>query len=232
MTFLKSLLRKKAPDVEAENESNAFENLMMRAKIFANQKNVAALEDLQKLVMRPIQSLRMVDVYFKPDHKSLGVYHIWNDFGLNYVPGLDNSFISHLIENQIEKEDLPVAKLGRDIVLPSGWSPSSIMNSLGRIGEGRKSGPWEQDSNHQLHYWYPLNIFWVGGGNHSITVGIILSEGVIKSAEGYDLTKLYEHVYFNGQCWIDTHGGKAIGTPIYKELGYVYEIGRLILQVK
>lgn len=232
MKFHKWLFRNTDAGTAIESENIAFQNLMMRANYFADRKNVAALEDLQKLVMRPIQSLRMVDVYFKEDHKSQGTFHIWNDIGLNYIPGLGTSFISHLIDNRIDNERLPVAKLGSDIVLPSGWSPASIMNSLGKIGDGRPLGTWVQDANHQLHFWYPLNLFWVGGGNHSITVGIILSEGTIKPVEGYDLSKLYKYVNFDGQNWRDSHTGKVIGIPLYKELGYVYEIGRLILQVK
>lgn len=173
----------------------------------------------------------MTDAYLKADHKALQPFHIWNDMGLAYIPGLKNTFIAHLVENQIDKHRLPSAKLGRDIVLPTGWHPSSIVNSLGMIGHGRRAGAWEADSNHQLHYWYPMNVFWVGGGNHSITVGIALAEGTVSACEGYDLSSLYPFVKFNGICWVDSESGEKIGVPRYKEFGYLFEIGRMILNL-
>lgn len=224
-------LRRQSTAEKVPNYHSELKVLLERAKEFADCGNKHALEDLQRLVLRPIQSRHMVDAYLKEDHKAVDSFHEWNHIGLYMIPSLQKTFIDHVLEHRLDKETLPTAKLGRDIVLPTCWHPSSIMNVLGNIGEGRKSSPWEQDPNHKLHYWFPLNIFWVGGGNHSITQGIVLAEGEVKACEGYNLSKLYQHVRFDGEHWIDLHDGVKLGTPRYRELGYVYEIGRFLIDV-
>lgn len=226
------ILRRSKRNREAEQTQSELDCLLERAGEFAAKRNIHALEDLQRLVMRSIQSLHMVDAYLKPDHKAMTQFHEWNDIGINHIPGLNNSFISRVTKHPIEKDFLPIAKLGRDIVLPTCWHPSSIVNLLGRIGEERKGSAWSQDGNHKLIYWYPLNIFWVTGGNHSITQGIVLAEGSVTTNEGYDISIIYPHVKFDGTYWLDCHSGARIGKPRYKEFGYVYEIGRLILELK
>lgn len=189
-----------------------------------------ALVDLQRLVMRPIQSDHMLSAYLRPDHSATCSFDKWRHFGLSYIPDLEMSFIDFLMAGRsMSIEQAPKAALGRDIVLPTCWHPSSIINVLGSIGEGRCGGSWKQDPNHHLDYWFPLNIFWVGGGNHSIMQGILIAEGDVTPEEAYDLTPLYEHVAFNGDNWISKATNENIGKPRYKELGYIYEIGRLLI---
>lgn len=227
-TLLKSAKRRSHNHEEADSPSE-LQLLLNRVKVFAEQGNRCALEDLQRLVLRPLQSLHMLDAYLKADHQALGSFEMWNDFGLNFIPSKGQSFIDIIHDDrQIPEKNLPIAKLGRDSVLPTCWHPSSIIHALGNIGKSRRNGDWRQDPNHLLIWWYPLNIFWVGGGNHSITQGIILAEGEIKPKEGYDLSDLYQYIQFDGTQWLDRHSGKKLGTPRYKELGYVFEIGRFI----
>lgn len=171
----------------------------------------------------------MVDAYLKPDHQAVDFLSEWTDMGIGFIPGIQKSFTDFLFEGRfVEENQLPTARLGRDLVLPTCWHPCSIVHMLGQIGDGRKCGAWSQDSNHSIHYWYPLNVFWVAGGNHSITQGILLAEGEIKASEGVDLTDLYKYVHFDGDKWIETGSGTALGVPRYNEFGYVYEIGRFI----
>lgn len=212
--------------------TNALDLILQKAKYFYDRENLSALEDLQRLILRPIQSIHMADAYYKQDHGAISAFHTWNSIGIGYIPSLEKNFIEFVLAHEMDKNGLPVAKLGRDNVLPTSWHPSSILNSIGLIGEGRKYGCWTQDSNHKLTFMYPLNIYWVDGGNHSITVGILLAEGHISPNVGYDLSELYPHVIFNGDFWLDAKTGEKIGRPRYQELGYAYEIGRLIIALK
>lgn len=218
----------RTPKPADATKKNELELLLERANYFFERRNVAALEDLQRLILRPIQSTHMADAYLKQDHGAVSAFHTWNSMGIGFIPGLQKNFIEFALEHEMDKKILPLAKLGRDNLLPTSWHPSSIVDSIGQIGEGRKYGSWTKDSNHKLTFMYPLNIYWVDGGNHSITVGIILAEGYILPSVGYNLSALYPHVFFDGERWVDTKTGEKIGKPRYKELGYVFEIGRLI----
>lgn len=231
-SVLARIFRYKSRKYNANIHRTELPFLLDRAKQFAVNGNTHALEDMQRLIMRPIQSLHMVDAYLKERHKAVSGFLEWSDFGIGYIPSLAKTFIELAHCNRFEKNCLPIAKLGRDIVLPTCWSHTSMMK-LGSIGEGRnrKDSSWTQDINHKLHYWYPMNIFWVDGGNHSITQGILIAEGMVTAIEGYDLSELYSYVRFDGEYWVDSVSGESIGTPRYKELGYVYEIGRYIIDM-
>lgn len=135
-------IRKPSGSVDAEQNQSELICLLERAGEFAAKRNMSALEDLQRLVMRTVQSLHVVDPYLKPDHKAIAQFHEWNKIGLNHFPGLNDTFIGHETKHPIKKDLLPIARLGRDIVLPTCWHPSSIVNVLGSIGEGRRNNPW------------------------------------------------------------------------------------------
>lgn len=206
--------------------------LLERATDFVNQGNLFALEDLQRLVVRPLQSRHMVDAYLKADHNAIASLQEWNDIGLSWIPGLEQTLTDYASRHRYDQEELASARLGIDIVLPTCWHPASITNVLGWIGNRGKSNPWKQDSNHLLSYWYPMNIFWVHGGNHSIAQGILIAEGTIKATDGYDLSGLYDYVYFDGEHWKSSLDNQKIGMPRYKEFGYIFELGRLILSLR
>jgi hypothetical protein len=80
-----------------------------------------------------------------------------------------------------------------------------------------------------VEYWWPLNIFWVLNGNHSIVQGILSAEGEVIPEAGYDYSKYYEKFGFDGVYWIELKSGKKVGKPRYPELGIIFEIGRFLL---
>lgn len=226
--MLLSIFNSKKRDTKTE-----LDYLLERADELSRTRNGAhALHDLQKLVLRPIQSIHMLDAYTKPWHSAIDSIDDYLNFGLNRLPTKDEGMVDYLWNTcRLPDETLPTARLGSDIVLPTCWHPSSIMDLIGRFGEHRGQMSWKQDFNHKIVWWYPLNIYWVHGGNHSIAQGILNAEGQIKPKEGYDLSSFYDVVKFDGENWIDTTSGARLGTPRYKEIGYVYEIGRYILKI-
>lgn len=229
LNVLLSKLRKPVP----EPESTEFENILNIAEKLASMPNpIPRLHDLQKLIMRPIQALHMSDAYRKPAHGAIDSLDDFKSFGIDSLPTLQKGFVEFLWYSCKAKEsDIPTANLASDIVLPTPWSQSSMVNMLGFLGQHRGLRPFKEEDNHRLSWWYPLNIFWVQNGNHSIMQGILVGEGLITPVSGYDLTPLYNEVRFDGKFWVD-RTGEQIGCPRYPELGYVYEIGRLILSKK
>jgi hypothetical protein len=209
--------------------------LLEKAKLMSQKTNgIYALHDLQKLVMRPIQSIHMMDAYKKPFNSAIDSLDDCNNFGLNRIPSIENKGVIEYLwkDCRLPDDKIPLARLGSDIVLPTCWHSNSIIDLIGQFGEHRGQTVWKQDLNHKLIWWYPLNIFWVSGGNHSIAQGILNAEGCVKPKYGYDLSPVYEHVKFDGENWIDEKSGVKLGSPRYKEIGYVFEIGRLILKMK
>lgn len=204
--------------------------LLDRAEVFFTCGNREALVDLQRLVLRPIQSIHMLDAYLRPDHHAIESLDMWVDLNFGVIPQIEQTLEDFVLDNrEILTERLPIAQLGHDIVLPTCWNPTSMQRMLGAIGQGRILGEWRQDDvNHNLIWCYPLNIYWVTGGNHSIMQGVLLAGGELAPKEGYDLSGLYSYLQFDGDSWRDNHSGKALGKPRYQAFGYAFEIGRLI----
>lgn len=198
--------------------------LLRRIDQLAQEGRVEALRDLQRIIARPMQSRHMAAAYLRPDHAAPESIEPFRQFGLIF--GWEPTHLS-LKATLVPQDRLPTAKLGRDIVLPTCWHPSSSLGLLGFIGPEPGRRPWKLDPlNHRLTWWYPLNIFSVAGGNHSIAMGILAAEGELTATSGFDMSGLLPSVAFDGHNWIEPETGKMLGTPRYREFGYLFEIGR------
>lgn len=125
-----------------------------------------------------------------------------------------------------QKPDIKI-KLGKDPVLAFPWSKERLENSL--IKYGTESHTWEEfPFNHDVHLCIPLGLSLVMGGNHSITSGIFKVVGEVSVKELYDISKLYDYVEFNGVDFVHKDSKKSIYTCKFSELGYLFEIGRVI----
>ncbi len=220
-----------------------FTNLLRRADQLVEQQNHEGLKDLIKLVLRPLQSIHLLDAYVKDDHQSIGELNKQWCFGFKSpirIKQNDGSFVEKKYEDWlwsegcfIENDDVyPTLSLGSDITFSAPWEPRRIINNLGKIGKDRPYGEFVQDSNHMVFYIYPLMIGTVGGGNHSIMQGILDGKGEIKPTEMYDVSPLLTSVSFDGASWICSYSGNNIGTPRYPELGWVWEIAKRYVEVQ
>lgn len=82
---------------------------------------------------------------------------------------------------------------------------------------------------HNWRVWLtPLDIGWVVSGNHSIAQAIIAGEGHIVPREAYDITNLLSDIYFDGKYWKHSSGDSLGHMPRYEELGWAWEISRMI----
>lgn len=118
--------------------------------------------------------------------------------------------------------------LGVDLVFPWPWERGRIIDSLCTLRPGGKGGKWQQDPNHLIELWLPLGVGWVGGGNHSLTAGIIHAQGKVKPEVTYDISRVYRHVVCDGVEYKRKRDNSTIGPVADLEMAAIFEIGRLI----
>lgn len=142
-----------------------FDNVMGWARRLAADTNRAGLEDLIKLVLRPVQAAQMRAAVTRRPH--LAPESLWwtRCMGALWeVPAPNGTWLSFVLKNCRQAVDEShTVLLSRDVVLPTLWSTSSIRSSLGSIGAGRQLGRFQQDLNHHVMLMLPLGIVWVGG---------------------------------------------------------------------
>ena len=152
--------------------------LLNWARQIYDRKDILGLQDLIKLVMRPLQSRHMVDAYLKMPHRAMEELWWLNSLGfIGRMPGRDMEINYFIMQSAVSVPPDLVLDLSSDTVLPTPWHPSSIVNMIGRIGPGRPLGKFKQSTNHRVTFMSPINLGWVDGGNHSITQPIVSVEG-------------------------------------------------------
>jgi hypothetical protein len=194
--------------------------------------------DVIRLVGRNIQTNYMNRVIFRKNISLNldGDCGTDNMFNINNYVKLSNNDSKKLRDIIKESKSNKVAKLGKDLVLPSTWRRDRLLNTICDIGEGRfgskrfdsPGGTFEQTRNHNIELWLPLGIYWVHNGNHSPTVGIIQSEGVIVPLDVYDISELYEYIYSDGNKFYNKFDGSEFDDVNCVEFAAIFEIGRLI----
>ncbi|PIT52604.1 hypothetical protein BHC44_07290 [Snodgrassella alvi] len=221
---------KKKKTISANEQS--FIHVMEWANKIANRNTHAlsrkkeALHDLIKIIMKPIQAEHIRNAYLSSPHNAITEIKFPMDF-FGFYPTDQEITIKYL-----SHEDSPVKyslKLSSDIVLPTCWHPSSLIYNLGSIGhQARPSGEFTQNCNHRVTLILPMMIGIVTGGNHSITQGILTGNGEITPSGLVDLSDELNKIYFNGKHWISSTTNQIIGSPRYPELGWIWEIAKLL----
>jgi hypothetical protein len=153
---------------------------------------------------------------------------------------LDTIFFDYTVEltkdgkkflNIIEKRDIDKnVYLDKDIILPWPWQRERLANNIASIGEGRVNGKWKQDNNHRVYLYLPIGVSFVGGGNHSLTTGIIQGDGIVRPNGIYDITTVYNYVKCDGKNYIRIEDEQII-SPVYNiEFAAIFEIGRIMIE--
>lgn len=125
-----------------------------------------------------------------------------------------------------------ILELGKISIISNVWNSDRQIDTLADIGDCEN--PWKEDiSNHLYKLFLPLGIVAVENGKHSTNCGIIKSTGYIKLApkksnvEIYDISHMFEKVYFDGNKYLNKKSGKSICKTKF-EYGCLFEIGRII----
>lgn len=180
------------------------------------QKHI--FSDFMKVALKPIQAKHMTYAYSCAEHSAPESIYI--DDWFNNNTSLHNFFVPVNTRNHL-------LCLKHDIVLPTVWSPRSIVLNTGQIADGFHD--FVQNDNHYVTILLPFRIGFVRGGNHSIALGILNGNGSIIPDKAIDITPLLKEINFNGTHWVMEN--KIIGQPRYVEFGWVWEVYKYLYNV-
>jgi hypothetical protein len=187
-----------------------------------------------KLLGMKLQTAYITNLLYEDDHGELKKYPSitpWLPyFGLSEKVSLDGKTMCDMIYHKEENRTIEV-DLIQDLVLPWPWNISRYVDSISSIGESRPWGKWGEDtSNHRVDVLLPMGICFVGGGNHSITSGIIYGEGTLIAKNVYDFSEIYKHVYTDGLQYKRLEDDSVISNVMNIEFAVIFEIGRMMLE--
>ena len=126
--------------------------------------------------------------------------------------------------------------LNRNPVLVNLKDRDKIIDNL--ITVGTKENKWKQNTStgtdkHCFNLFLPIGVTDICEGNHSAFSGIVKGVGELtfnpKDSEQkvFDISYLYDKIYYDGYHYRDIKSNKRIGSVPY-EYGCIFEIGRII----
>jgi len=200
-----------------------FSQIMVIANNIA-RSNPQALSDLIRALLRPLQSEHILAVAERDDHQAP-----------DQIDGNSFFFSNNEIFSQSKyfQQSAPkvALNLASDPILPTPWRRDGFVNALATIGIGKKCGAWIQEPNHVFLLWLPWGIGFVGGGNHSISSGILSGKNIpIIINEVYDFSPVLDLVKCDGATYSDKLTGVMLAEVTDQRRAAVFEIGRLMLQ--
>lgn len=202
-----------------DKRTSIFDNLIETAQRICDE-DPRGLPALVKAILRPLQSLHIVDVAQKPKH------HARDDIAYHRFFVTDGGLFPD--PPRLSPAGYRI-HLGRDLVLTTPWHRGRYVDALAHIGTGRKMGSWTEDvQNHSLTLCLPWGISFVGGGNHSIAAGILLGEGVVTPRSVLDYRGMFEHVHCDSRRFYNSKTGRVIAKTQDPCRAAVFEIGRLM----
>jgi hypothetical protein len=230
----KKMLKKEHEAIEKNlTKKQQFQNILDFAEDVITRVDINKLKDEKHPIFEVIHILgrkihsdymvRLLSVEDESDLESLLAPHI---FERNTIITSDGKTYSDLIKNVNHTK---IANLANDTIIPWPWKKSRLSYSILNIGQNRKWGPWKEDKlNHYLVLWLPIGLYWVHGGNHSLSVGIIQGNGSVATDTVYDISEIYNHVACDGTHFIRTFDNVIIGKVENIEIAAIFEIGRLM----
>lgn len=136
-----------------------------------------------------------------------------------------NKINSFFVQERIENSPLPLADY---IFLPWPWNYKSLVECFFSIGT--QDHPWKFDEmNHRVTFYLPFKVGFLYGGNHSIATGIVKGIGSIDKYDQVDLSKIYDHIYCDGEFYRRRCDGRPLQRVPDLPMAAVFEIGRLML---
>lgn len=217
--MLKKLKTLWAKPVPSEVEDKKFDHIMDMANSIA-KKSPLGLRELVRALLLPLQAEHMVAAVERVQQDAPAEIRYWDFFFRIENPS----------DYYLRNKPREVLALGRDVLLPTVWKHSSYFNALASIGTGKSLGPWCQDEdNHTIHLLLPWRIGFVSGGNHSITAGILMSEGEVVATEVFDMTPLLQRVRCDGKTYREISTDRVLGVVTDPRRAAVFEIGRMML---
>ncbi len=128
------------------------------------------------------------------------------------------------IDNELSiEEGAAEVDLTQNCVLVLPWSRNRLCNQIVNIF---KNDFCYDERNHKAWYFPYISLCYVHNGRHSVASGVVHKKGKIK-AQQYDITKLFSHIYTDGQNWYSSHNNNNLGRLVDFRLGIIYEIAKV-----
>jgi hypothetical protein len=212
-----------------------FNHLMTLAREIASI-DAHSLSSLARIVAKPLQARRLTAVLTHATH-GLDIPEAFDCTDLHTRTPVtpDGRTMSDLVlgmQGRTRSSGQAYwLNLGRDVLVPTPWMDSRIVNAIATIGGGKSQGIWEADNNHQVELLLPFGLGIVYGGNHSIAAGIADGQGRVRTKGIQDFTPSYEFVEYDGLSFKRKYDGLTLSRPVDEEIGQLYEIGRLMVEL-
>lgn len=207
---------------KVSQEQEKFQYLLEFARQVA-ETNPSALVDLARLYLRPLQTECLLSCAESKMHGARHEIGSGRFFMPNGPAGLQNYWNYLKCEPKNFRVDL-----AHDPVLPCPWHRDRYADALAYIGQHKKCGPWQQDTNHGVVVILPWGIAFVTGGNHSIASGILGAEGSITPVDVYEMSSLLDAVSCDGKNYLNTATQKPICRVSDYRTAALFEVGRLM----
>ncbi|MBC1983160.1 DUF6710 family protein [Listeria booriae] len=126
-----------------------------------------------------------------------------------------------------------------DLPLITGLWNNHMAENISKIGKN-VGNPFQDNLNVSNHYYFPLGVMVSFGGNHSQFVAMLKGEGQVGFRTFYDISNLYELIYFDGNQFRFTDNKKTVNVSretqveikqhrdVYCLCGILFEIGRAL----
>ena len=136
--------------------------------------------------------------------------------------------------SDISRPESPIPfNLSMNPVISSCWNNSRLLCAFGNIGYyiGR---PFKFDRlNHFSSILImPINLLIIQNGFHSTTSGVYDTNAIYYPEYTLDISNWYKDIYFNGIAFFHSSCNSKLYSPEQKEIGIIYEIGRLLVENK
>lgn len=203
-------------------DQQKFQHLLEFSRQIA-ETNPPALVDLVRLYLRPLQTELLLSCAEREMHGARREIEIARFF----MPTGPSSLRDYWNYRKCDPQAFSV-DLAKDPILPCPWRRDRYVDALAHIGVHKKSGHWQQDTNHRVVVLLPWGIAFVIGGNHSIASGIVSAEGSIQPVEVYEMSALLDEVESDGKNYLNSATKKPICAVEDYRIAALFEVGRLM----
>lgn len=186
-------------------------------------KNPAALVDVMRLFLRPLQAELLMSAPIREHYVPRRPAEATRFFS-PHGPHMFRDLQAH---PKLSSESFRVS-LARDSVLPCPWRRDDYVKAISRMGSGKSVGAWQAAPKHRIVLWLPWGIPFVIGGNHSIAAGVIAGEGVLTPTEVWDLSAWLESVQTDGRTYFHRSDKRYICAVVDLVRAAIFEVGRLM----
>ncbi|WP_373757235.1 DUF6710 family protein [Streptococcus ferus] len=113
------------------------------------------------------------------------------------------------------------------------WHHRRLIQNLQSIGQ-LLNNPFKSTPNNRADFFIPLNLVVIDHGNHSANAALYESNSTIEKYYTYDVSQWFQDIYYDPKTNTFNHsicGKPLFPNPLFHEnIGYIYEISRLLYQ--